>query len=47
MMLTLDADLYTTSKLLGHSSVKTTRIYAKIMDSKNVEAVNLVDGAFD
>lgn len=47
MMLTLGADLYTTSKLLGHSNVKTTQIYAKIVDSKKVEAVNLVDGVFD
>lgn len=42
MMLTLGADLYTTSKLLGYSNVKTTQIYAKIVDSKKVEAVNLV-----
>lgn len=47
MMLTLGADLYTTSKLLGHSDVKTTQIYAKIIDSKKVEAVNLVDSVFD
>ena len=47
MMLTLGADLYTTSKLLGHSNVKTTQIYAKIVDSKKVEAVNLVDSVFD
>ncbi len=47
MMLTLGADLYTTSKLLGHSNVKTTQIYAKIVDSKKVEAVNLVDKVFD
>ena len=47
MMLTLGADLYTTSKLLGHSNVKTTQIYAKIVDSKKVEAVNLVDGGGD
>lgn len=47
MMLTLGADLYTTSKLLGHSNVKTTQIYAKIVDSKKIEAVNLVDGVFD
>ncbi len=47
MMLTLGADLYTTSKLLGHSNVKTTQIYAKIADSKKVEAVNLVDKVFD
>lgn len=47
MMLTLGADLYTTSKLLGHANVKTTQIYAKIVDSKKVEAVNLVDSVFD
>lgn len=47
MMLTLGADLYTTSKLLGHSKVTTTQIYAKIIDSKKVEAVNLVDKVFD
>lgn len=29
MMLTLGADLYTTSKLLGHANVKTTQIYAR------------------
>lgn len=47
MMLTLGADLYTTSKLLGHANVKTTQIYAKIIDSKKTEAVNLVDSVFD
>lgn len=47
MMLTLGADLYTTCKLLGHANVKTTQIYAKIVDSKKVEAVNLVDNVFD
>ena len=47
MMLTLGADLYTTSKLLGHANVKTTQIYAKIVDSKKTEAVNPVDKVFD
>ena len=47
MMLTLGADLYTTSKLLGHTEVSTTQIYAKIVDSKKVEAVNLADSVFD
>lgn len=36
MMLTLGADLYTTSKLLGHTQVKTTQIYAKIVDKKRM-----------
>lgn len=46
MMLTLGADLYTVSKLLGHSSVKHTQIYARIIDRKKDEAVNLADYVF-
>ena len=34
MLLTLGADIYTTSKLLGHANVNTTAIYAKIVDQK-------------
>ena len=47
MMLTLGADLYTTSKLLGHADVKMTQVYAKIVNRKKDEAVNLVNGLFD
>ncbi|MBM6944057.1 MULTISPECIES: site-specific integrase [Bacteroides] len=46
MMLTLGADLYTTSKLLGHTDMRTTQIYAKIVNRKKDEAVNLVNGLF-
>lgn len=46
MMLTLGADLYTVSKLLGHSSVKHTQIYARIINRKKDEAVNLADSVF-
>lgn len=42
-LLTQGADLYTTSKLLGHTNIKTTQIYAEIVDAKKVEAVNLLD----
>lgn len=47
MMLTLGADLYTTSKLMGHTDVRMTQVYAKIVNSKKDEAVNLVNGLFD
>lgn len=47
MMLTLGADIYTTSKLLGHSNIRTTEIYAKIIDKKKDEAMGLIDKFFD
>lgn len=46
MMLTLGADLYTTSKLLGHTNIATTQIYAKIVDKKKDEAMGLIDKFF-
>lgn len=46
MMLTLGADLYTTSKLLGHTNIATTQIYAKIIDKKKDEAMGLIDKFF-
>lgn len=46
MMLTLDVDIYTTSKLLGHKNIATTQIYAKIIDQKKDEAVNRVNDIF-
>ena len=46
MMLTLGADLSTTSKLMGHTNIQTTEIYAKIVDKKKEEAINLIDGMF-
>ena len=47
MLLTLGADLYTVSKILGHSSIKMTEVYAKIVDKKKVETVNLVNNLFN
>lgn len=47
MMLTLGADLYTTSKLLGHTDMRTAQIYAKIVNRGKDEAVNLVNGLFE
>lgn len=44
--LTLGADLYTTSKLLGHSNITTTQIYARIINEKKDEAVALFNKVF-
>lgn len=37
--LTAGVDLYTVSKMLGHKSINTTQIYAKIVDEKVNEAI--------
>lgn len=46
LMITMGNELYTVCKLLGHTNVKTTEIYAKIIDQKKVDAVNTLDGKF-
>ena len=45
-LLTLGADIYTTSKLMGHKNLRTTQIYAEVVNKKKVEAVNLMDKVF-
>ena len=46
-MLTVGADLFTTSKLMGHANISTTTIYAKIIDQKKVDSIRLLDNIFD
>ena len=46
LTLTAGGDIYTTSKLLGHTSVLTTEIYAEVVNEKKVAAVNLLNQVF-
>jgi len=43
IQLDLGTDLYTVSKLLGHKEIRTTQIYAKIMDKNKKKAMNKLD----
>ena len=38
LQLSINTDIYTVSKLLGHRHLKTTEIYAKVIDRKKIEA---------
>lgn len=42
LLLENGADIYTVSKRLGHREIRTTAIYAKIVDKKNKEAAELI-----
>lgn len=42
LQLTMGTDIYTVSKLLGHRELKTTQIYAKVIDEKKKEAANKI-----
>lgn len=46
MTMTAGTDIYTTSKLLGHTSVHTTEIYADVVMEKKADAVSLTNGLF-
>lgn len=42
IQLSAGTDLYTISKMLGHSDIKTTQIYAKVVDKAKQEAANRI-----
>lgn len=40
------ADVYTISKLMGHSNVKTTQVYAKVVDKQKEDTMSLLNDLF-
>lgn len=46
LQLTMDTDIYTVSKLLGHKNVKTTEVYAKVIYKKKINAVSKIPNIF-
>lgn len=47
LSITYGAELYTVSKLLGHADIKTTQIYADVINEKKREAVNSIPSIID
>ena len=42
LQLASGTDIYTVSKMLGHTNVKTTQIYAKVVDEKKNKAAQAI-----
>ncbi len=42
LQLSLDTDIYTVSKMLGHKNLKTTQIYAKVIDQTKRDATDKI-----
>ena len=47
LSITYGAELYTVSKLLGHADIKTTQIYADVINEKKRDAVNSIPSIMD
>lgn len=46
LLITYKVDLYTVSKLLGHTDIRITQIYAKLIDQNKIDAINIIDEKF-
>ena len=46
LQLSMNTDIYTVSKRLGHRHLKTTEIYAKVIDKKKIEAAYRIPQLF-
>ena len=46
LCLTAGIDIYTTSQLLGHTSIRTTQRYARIINRKKDDAIARIDEVF-
>lgn len=42
LQISAGTDLFTVSKMLGHKSIKTTQIYAKLVDGKKIQAAGKI-----
>ena len=42
LQLSSGTDIYTVSKMLGHTNVKTTQVYAKVIDEKKNKAAEAI-----
>ncbi len=47
LLLTKGADLYTVSKLLGHTDISSTQIYADVVEQSKKQAIDLLDWGLD
>jgi integrase len=43
LLLSAGEDIYTVSKMLGHQHLKTTEIYAKVINTKKIDAANKIN----